>query len=108
MKKFIFFLFLVILISGCAKGPGELDSFAQCLTEKGAKMYGAEWCSHCKQQKAVFGDSFQYVDYIDCDEDKGECLRNGIKGYPTWMINEESYPGEQSISRLKSLTGCEI
>ena len=26
---------------------GELDNFAQCLTDNGVKMYGTDWCSHC-------------------------------------------------------------
>ena len=35
---------------------GEV-SLAQCLTEKEVIMYGTEWCSHCKNQKAMFGES---------------------------------------------------
>lgn len=27
---------------------------AQCLAEKGAKFYGAEWCPHCRDQKLAF------------------------------------------------------
>jgi len=107
---FIFFVFLisVIVISGCTKGPGKYDTFAQCLNEKGATMYGTEWCSHCKNQKALFGNSFQYIDYVDCDKNKNECLRNGVKGYPTWIIDGESYPGEQQLYKLASLAGCEL
>ena len=31
-----------------------LDGFAQCLTAKGAQMYGAWWCPHCADQKELF------------------------------------------------------
>ena len=41
--------------------PGPYDDFAQCLTENDAKMYGAFWCPHCKEQKAMFGSSWKYV-----------------------------------------------
>ena len=37
----------------------EKDTFAKCLTENNATMYGTEWCSHCKAQKELFGKSFQ-------------------------------------------------
>ena len=101
MKKIIFFILILFLV-GCAKGPGEFDSFAQCLTEKGATMYGTAWCSHCKNQKAAFGSSFQFVDYVDCDQESGKCKLAGVESYPTWIIDGEKYPGEQTfgISRL--------
>ena len=113
-----------LLLTGCGnqlKGGGNLDSdvkntkmniesesgaLAQCLTEKGATMYGTEWCSHCKNQKALFGKSFQYVDYIDCDKNKAECQKAGIRGYPTWNINGQNYPGGQSLEKLSILSGC--
>ncbi len=71
-------------------------------------MYGTEWCSHCKNQKSMFGDYFQYIDYVDCDKNKDECLTAGIRGYPTWVIAGEQYPGEQSLERLAGLTGCDL
>jgi len=86
----------------------EMDIFAQCLTENGFKMYGTEWCSHCQNQKKLFGRSFKLIDYIDCDRNKNLCLSNGVKGYPTWKINGENYSGEQSLERLAQLSGCEL
>ena len=87
---------------------GKYNEFAQCLTEKGLTMYGTEWCSHCKVQKAKFGDSFQYINYTDCDKNPSECAVQGITGYPTWKINNESYPGIQSLEKLSQLSGCEL
>ncbi len=86
--------------------PENLDDFAKCLTEQGAKMYGASWCGHCQNQKEMFGNSFQYVDYVECTETPEICSQAGIQGYPTWMINGQLYPGEASISKLSSLSGC--
>jgi len=90
------------------KKPGKYDNFASCLTEKGAVMYGTEWCSHCKNQKGFFGKSFQYVHYVDCDYNRQECLDAGVEGYPTWKIMDENYAGEQQLEKLAALSGCEL
>lgn len=94
------------LLNGCSKKPGSYDPFAKCLTEKGVIMYGTEWCPHCKNQKAAFGNSFEYVNYIDCDKNRDACIRAGVQGYPTWVIDGKSYPGEQPLFDLSSLAGC--
>lgn len=103
-----FFIFLIVFLSGCSSGPREYDALAKCLTEKGATMYGTEWCDRCQSQKKMFGKSFKLINYVDCDRNKAECKEKGIRGYPTWVINGEKYPGEQSIDYLKALTGCEL
>ena len=112
IKKTLFILFILtvsIVLTACSNDePGDYDNFSQCLTEKGVKMYGTEWCSHCKNQKKTFGNSFQYIDYIDCDENKNECLKAGVQGYPTWVIGGNSYPGEQSLFRLSQLSDCPL
>jgi glutaredoxin len=109
-KHFFYCLFVLIIlgITACLGGPAKYDSFAQCLTEKGVIMYGTGWCSHCKNQKNEFGSSFQYVDYVDCDRYKSECLKAGVKGYPTWVIEGVNYPGEQPLYKLASLSGCDL
>lgn len=83
-------------------------SFAQCLTDEGAAMYGAEWCSHCKNQKELFGKAFEDVLYYECTEEIAACNAAGIKGYPTWVVDGNQYPGEQSFEKLGALTGCEV
>lgn len=82
---------------------------AKHLTETGAVMYGAYWCGHCANQKALFGDAFKYIDYVECDP-KGEdanpslCAQKGIPGYPTWEIGGEFYSGEYSLEALAWLS----
>ena len=88
--------------------PGKYDVFAQCLTGTGLKMYGTDWCPHCQNQKKLFGSSFKYIDYINCDKKQETCLIEGVEGYPTWKINEESYQGEQTLENLAQITGCEL
>ena len=111
---------IIIVISGFAvmemikpKVSNEkLAEFAKCLTEKGAKMYGAYWCMHCKSQKEEFGDAFQYINYVECDLGGGktaqECIEKGIDGYPKWIINEKKYDGKQTFQELAQASGCEL
>ena len=108
MKKIIFTLILLSVLASCTSKPGKYDTFAQCLTENDVVMYGTSWCSHCKNQKALFGKSFEYVNYVDCDYNKEECIKNGVQGYPTWKINGENYPGEQPLARLAALSECKL
>ena len=104
----LFTLLASLLIVSCSNETAVSDSFAQCLTEKGAVMYGTEWCSHCQNQKKMFGKSFQYINFVDCDLRKSECQEAGISGYPTWVIEGNNYPGEQPVYRLASLTKCSL
>ncbi|MBD3210800.1 hypothetical protein GF318_05445 [Candidatus Micrarchaeota archaeon] len=68
-------------------------------------MYGASWCSHCKDQKEMFGDSWKHIDYIECSG-ANACRKAGIRGYPTWEIDGNRYPGAASFEQLSSYSGC--
>ena len=107
----------MVIFTGCTKKAetenveqptSELGKFAQCLTDKGIKMYGTEWCSHCKNQKSKFENDFKFVDYTDCDKKKSVCKEAGISGYPTWVIDGKKYSGSQSLSKLSETTGCSL
>ncbi len=122
MKKSIrnTLIFAIILLLGIAiyiiikpntKNPGnpaQYDEFAKCLSEKGIKMYGTNWCKYCQKQKDLFGSSFKYINFIDCDKNREECIINEIKGYPTWRINEKNYVGLQTLEKLAELSGCSL
>jgi len=90
-------------------GPakGEFNAFARCLTEKGATMYGAYWCPHCQNEKAAFGDSFRYVNYVECTQETSKCEAAGIKGFPTWIFQGgRRFEGEQGLKKLSEESGC--
>ena len=95
------------------KDNSNFDDFAKCLSVNGVKMYGAFWCRHCQNQKEEFGDSWQFMSYVECDP-YGEnsktdlCIERGIEGYPTWEINNQLYPGELSLEKLAEISGCEL
>jgi hypothetical protein len=96
------------------KGPHELDSFAQCLTDSGAKMYGAFNCPHCENQKKGFGSAVQYINYIEChpngnNADPEACKEESITGYPTWIFeNGERRTGETPLRELAFRSECDL
>lgn len=97
----VIILIAVFAFSSFAK-PGPYDQFAKCLTEKGAVMYGADWCKFTQGQKSMFGNSMKYVDYRDFSDG------SNIKVTPTWIINGERYEKTQSFDKLATVTGCTI
>lgn len=99
---------ILILAIGYSLTPGPYDSFATCLSEKGAVMYGAMgWCKYTQGQKAMFGKSFKYVDYYEHTEYPVEDY-GAIKLTPTWIIDGKVYENAQSFDELSKLTGCPI
>ncbi|MCA9374641.1 MAG: hypothetical protein R3B71_03880 [Candidatus Gracilibacteria bacterium] len=97
-----------------APAPADATTadLAMCITDSGAKFYGAYWCPHCADQKKLFGDAMQYIDYIECDAG-GEnaqpelCTSNNITSYPTWIFADgERLVGTQEIEVLASQAGC--
>jgi hypothetical protein len=92
----------------------RLDAFAQCLGNKGAKVYGAYWCPHCQEQEQKFGSSFKYAPYVECGV-KGSrapaqaCVDAGVKHYPTWVFADGArVEGEHDLDFLSQQTGCPL
>jgi hypothetical protein len=102
------FIGAVLLLYPWNGAQGEFDLFADCLTESGAVMYGADWCSHCQEQKHMFGSSFDEVNYVNCDLQPQNCSAADISGYPTWIIAGNRLVGTQSLDALSTATGCTI
>ena len=108
---------LIVLLAGCTQSnvpPGKYTAFAQCLTDKGAVMYGAFWCQHCAKVKASFGDAFSKVNYVECDP-KGEnanpalCIEKNIEAYATFIFADGTrLVGEPSLQELSAKTGCTL
>jgi len=89
----------------------EKINLAKYLTEKGVIFYGAYWCSHCKEQKELFGDeAMQYITYYECDPQgenskAKECEAANIQGCPTWIYNGEKKEGTQTLDSLANWVG---
>lgn len=92
--------------------PGKLDDFAKCLKDKGAVFYGAFWCPHCQDEKALFGNSAKYLPYVECStaDSNGQlpvCKNEKIEVYPTWKFADGSKnEGEMGLAKLAEKTGC--
>lgn len=112
-------IFILIILAGSnldkikpTSTPGVVnsinpDQLAQCLTARGWKMYGTDWCSNCKKQRELFGFSFAYINEIDCDREPSVCQQANIKGYPVWEGPDgKQYPGGKYFDQLASLSGC--
>jgi hypothetical protein len=112
----VFLVILVIIfavLNGGSNVPsGKYDAFAKCLADRGAVMYGAEWCGHCKENKAAFGDSFKFINYVECPDNTQVCTDNGIQSFPTWLVGTSTrivgFEKDKTMQELASSTGCEL
>jgi glutaredoxin len=91
-----------------------LRALAVHLSQTGAKMYGADWCPHCQDQKALFGGAARRLPYIECSmgaQRAGQtaaCRNAGITNYPTWEIGGKRYVEVLSTVRLAELSGFDL
>ena len=114
MKKTLIVI-AVVLVGGTLfflrspKKASGLDEFAQCIAAKNITMYGADWCPHCQNEKKAFGESFEYIPYVECPDNTKQCLDAGIKGYPTWIFPDgKKLEGEQGVKKLSQESGCAL
>lgn len=121
-KQTIIWIISILVIFGAlvaflihqGKKPGQYDDLAQCITDSGAKFYGAFWCPHCQAQKTAFGKSAKLLPYIECSEPNGQgqteaCIDAGIQSYPTWEFADGTrQSGRIDVADLALLTNCSV
>ena len=97
--------------SGASSGANDFQTgLAKYLGKTGAVMYGSFQCSHCNQQKRLFGSAFKYITYVECHP-KGQnanpslCLAKGIMNYPTWEIGGRYYEGAMTLAKISEISG---
>ena len=88
---------------------GFEGALARHLRDTGAVMYGAHWCPHCTEQKALFGAAAKDIPYVECAADTVNgrpdlCEKAGVKVFPTWVIGTERREGVLSLSALSTLS----
>ena len=118
-KKVVWWLVLAVVvlvgiyfIRSSNNTPGKLDGFTTCLKDSGAVFYGAFWCSHCQNQKTMFGSSKKLLPYVECStpDSRGqtpECIVKNVDSYPTWEFKDGSrLSGEIALKTLAEKTGC--
>ncbi len=89
-------------------------NLANCLKEKGVKVYFASWCGYCQAQHQSFGDdAWNVLDKVQCDTEDGgwtqECTDAGVQGVPTWIFSDgTNLPGRQALKTLAEKAGCQL
>jgi transcription elongation factor Elf1 len=109
-------LLLLLSIATLACAADKNDAFARCLSAKGATMYGDFRCPHCAKQKAMFGEAFKKVHYVECgivgqppNVQTQQCRELQIKNYPTWSFQDgDRLEGPQTLQKLGEKTGCQV
>jgi glutaredoxin len=73
-------------------------------------MYGTYWCPYCTKQKQLFGEAISEVQYVECDP-RGDnaspelCESFGVRSFPTWQINGQSYSGSRDLKDIATISG---
>ena len=95
----------------------NLDLRTICLTQKGVTMYSSYKCGDCARVKNMLGDSFQYLNYVECHP-QGEnsqfaiCQEKGIEHTPTWVLEQNGQEvkrqeGFLTMAELEAFAGCD-
>jgi thiol-disulfide isomerase/thioredoxin len=105
-------LVVPVLLQSGDTTPGKFDDFGQCLKDEGAIFYGAFWCPHCADQKALFENSSK-IPYVECSNPNRTqtvaCIQENIQSYPTWKFsNGLVTTGLMSLQQLSQATGCAL
>ena len=92
------------------QGTDYLERLAKFMNDQGMVIYGSYQSSETKSQKDLFGNSSQFLNYVECDAtgpsaNPDECLSQSVNVYPTWIYNGQKYVGDQSLSKLASYVG---
>jgi hypothetical protein len=84
---------------------GATKETAACIA-KNSVLYIQLGCHACGIQQKYFGESYQYLNVVDCFFNQNKCIAMNITATPTWIIGNKKYTGAQKIEKLKELTGC--
>ena len=99
-------------VLGQAQSPEDpvARALAEHLSRVDAKFYGAQWCPHCQNQKALFGAAAKRLPYIECSPEGRTapvaqvCVDADIKSYPTWIIYGKRYEDVLTMQDLAAIT----
>ncbi len=92
-----------------AESLGPEDPVVQALAEHlelGALFYGASWCPHCQQQKALFGASAGRLPQVECSPGGrtsavGLVQRRRHPELSQWVINEAVVHAGQTMTLVE-------
>lgn len=102
------------VITESANDESDNIQIAKCLSGKSVKLYGSYTCSHCNNQKKMFGDGVTYLNYVECNAggenaDPKSCGAAKITAYPTWVnAKKEQLVGSRDPETVAKWAGCQI
>ena len=64
------------------------EEIAKCIGEE-STIYTQLGCHACENQKQMFGESYQYLNIVDCWYEEDKC--GEIDETPTWRIKNKDY-----------------
>ncbi|MBI2110645.1 hypothetical protein HYT51_02600 [Candidatus Woesearchaeota archaeon] len=116
LSVFVIVLFAAIIVNrnaseveitgGTTIQPTTLSS---CLREKSIKVYGSLDSTPSKEQKQLFNEEELKYLYVECGHIGAfaqKCQDLNIKELPTWVINNQFYPGLKTETELRQLANC--
>jgi hypothetical protein len=89
-----------------AESPDSLLRLAQRLRDSGMQLKGVSQCLHTRLQREAFGgrdsEARKILEslYTECRSEK-QCPN--IRGYPTWTLGDNRWPGNRSANNLREL-----
>ncbi len=92
----------------------KMASFAECVANSGAKLYGAFWCPHCISQRLALGVAQNKLPYVECSNSDATaqteaCVSKKIDRYPTWIFADGSKVDEEiSLDQISEKTSCVV
>ena len=102
---FVIIIAIILLINYVKANGNSDEKTMQCIAEN-SKLIVSPTCSACAYQKKILGDYYDHFEIISVSEHPEIWKQYKLRGVPTWIINQETYAGVQSIEKLKELTGC--
>ncbi len=99
------------MLGGAGPVDPDLKALAQHLEQRGFKFYGASWCPHCQEQKALFGAAARFLPYVECSPHgpksprATECEMRDIRNYPTWLVDNRRIERVLPVKTLRTMSG---
>lgn len=86
----------------------QIIDLTKKLKNQGFILYGDDNGADTLKQKNLFGQSFENIDYVDCNaqvvnSNPDECAAKNITVYPTWICGENVYTGYKNFFELSDL-----
>ena len=89
------------------EAANDLVAFAKYLKDTGFTFYGADWCPHCNEQKALFEDGAKHLPFIEVTNGDRTSNQIGIDEeitqYPTWDFGNGKANRVQGVMTLAAL-----